>query len=197
MLYPRDGRNRADWYAAAMVGAYHEKNQGAPPEAWISALWELRQAPQRVYEDGMARISRADLSGHVLLYFLRLAEHHPRHCKLERAKALVVNFTARQGETISESLIDKLWAEFKTVSHLWASFELMIRRGWNPHSREEFLTFLGLAEFIRTQAEGARLVTPGDNWQLPEMHDMPAVTDPDLPPLAQDQAEFLDRDFPA
>src|SRR5436305_9303384 len=129
MLYPRkrDERLRRLWYAAAMAREYAECRKAGAPEAvlsgfhaWIPDLWELRLSPERAYEDGMARIGRAGLSGTVLVHLLRLARYHPQHSKLERVKTLLVSEVG--GLRVSESLIEKLWAEFRSVSHLWASF---------------------------------------------------------------------------
>lgn len=204
MLYPRDEESRLHWYAAAMAGGYHYwQSAGAAPEVlsdfhgWIGVLWEFRQAPQRVYHDGMARISRAALSGHVLRYLMRLARHHPRHCKLERAKALVVEFAPREGETVSESLVDKAWADFKQVSHMWAAFDHLMSHGFRPDSNDNVLVLLAYSEALRVEAENARLLTPGETYRVEEGQDLPEV-DPaiDLPPLSADLLEFLEREFP-
>jgi hypothetical protein len=204
MLYPRDEESRLHWFAAAMAASYSMwHSEGAALEVlsdfhgWIGVLWEFRQAPQRVYSDGMARVSRAALSGHVLLYLLRLARHHPRHCKVERAKALVVNFAPMEGETISESLVDKAWADFKPVSHMWAALDQLIRQEWVPDSNDNVLRFLAQAEAIRADAESARLLDPAESWRVADGQDLPAIDPPiALPPLAGDMVEYLERYFP-
>lgn len=204
MLYPRDEESRLHWFAAAMAGGYHYwQSEGAGPEilsdfhGWIGVLWEFRQSPQRVYRDGMDRISRAALSGHVLRYLIRLAKHHPLHCKLERAKALTINFAPKAGETISESLVNKAWADFKQVAHMWAAFDELIRRGLRPDSNDAVLVLLAHSEAIRAEAESARLLSPDETYRVEDGQDLPAA-DPaiEFRPLSADMLNFLDREFP-
>jgi hypothetical protein len=203
MLYPREEERRLHWFAAAMAGAYHVwQSEGADPEvlsdfhAWIGVLWEFKQAPQRIYRDGMARISRAALSGHVLRYLIRLAKHHPKHCKLERAKALTVNFAPKKGDTVSESLVDKAWADFKAVSHMWALDEF-IRRELRPDSNDAVLMLLAHAEVIRGEAENARLLSPEETFCVAEGQALPAAEPPiEFLPLPEDMVRFLDSTFP-
>jgi hypothetical protein len=195
MLYPRDADLRAQWLAVAMIRAHHAQEHDSLSYFPVGVLWTLKQVPRRVYSDGLARLSRAELSGHVLFYFLRLALNHHRHCKAERAKALVVNFSAAPtGETISESLVNKTWAEFKSVSHLWASLGQFLRSGSEPISNTAISALLNRAEAIRLKAEAARLLTPGKSWQAPEGHQVPV--DIALPPLDDDQIAFLNQQFP-
>src|SRR5436853_5257895 len=127
MLFPKttEAESRQQWLAASMAmsasvwrtpGAY--RFISANPDAWISDIWSLPQAPGRTVEDGFNRAKRARLSGSILYFMLTLAAHHPKHLKIERAKALVQK---SYPEHPSESLLAKVWADFKSVSHLWLS----------------------------------------------------------------------------
>ena len=203
MLYPRSEKQRSNWYAAHQAGAYaFWRQEGAPPEVlsdfhgWIGVLWELPQAPQRVFRDGMDRISRAGLSGHVLLYLLRMAQHHPQHCTVERATALVAKFAPRKGKTVSESLVQKSWAEFKPASHLWAAFAYLVATQKAPGTKNsEWLEFIGLAEDYRKAAADSRLLNRTDTWKAPKWCEVPAVK-LDINPLESKMLAFLDRYFP-
>lgn len=205
MLYPRDEGRRDQWYAAAMAGSYHYwREHGAPPSiledfhGWIGVLWEFKQAPHRVYRDGMARISRAALSGQVLMYLLRLHQHHPERCRLEQAKALVVEFAPREGASLSESLVTKVWAEFKTVSHLWATFLKALRDEAQPEDNAVWAAFLGAAEVVREAAEKARLLDPRETWKAPDGRGIPRPENPpEFLPLSDEMLEFLSQQFPA
>lgn len=202
MLYPRDETKRAQWFAAAMAQNYSSWRQdGASPDVlsdfhgWLGELWKFSQAPRRVFDDGMKRVSRAGLSGHVLIYLLRAARHHPEHCKFERIKAVMAQFVAAQGETVSESLVEKLWPEFKPVAHLWAALDQLVRTGgWVPELNSEVLRFLQLAETYRELGEQARILDPLTTWRAPA--GVGRAEEPPTPPLAEDILSFLNRDFP-
>jgi hypothetical protein len=201
MLYPRDDERRLHWYAASMVGAYDDwRTQGAPEpvlsdfHGWIGILWHLKQAPKRVWQDGLARAPRAALSGLVLLYLLRLAQHHPGRCSLEHAKALVVGFAPREDdEVVSDSLVDKSWAEFKTVSHLWAAMTILSQDKSFPGTRnKDWVAFLGVAESLRESAESARLLDPRNSWKAPSDRIIPKPEEPPkFTPLSDQLLQFL------
>lgn len=202
MLYPRDEKRRRLWYAAAMAREYSVcREAGAPQKvlsdfhAWIPDLWELPLSPERVYKDGMARMPRACSSGYMLLHLLRLARYHPRHCQVDRAKALLVEFTCRAGDPISESLLEKSWAHFKGVSHLWASLTQHEKGERGPKEVLEWLDFLKRAAGYRRAAEAARLVSSAETWTT-DM-DLLFRSEADLDPLGPDKLEFLDLMFPA
>lgn len=205
MLYPRNEDRRLQWFAAAMAASYRLwREQGAPTliledfHGWIGVLWEFKQAPQRVYQDGIARASRAALSGHVLMYLLRLHRHHSERCHLEQAKALVVEFAPREAEPPSESLVAKAWAEFKTVSHLWATFLGRAPTVAEAEENAAWVTFLGFAEALRKAAEKARLLDPRETWKGPDSLSLPTPEKPpDIPALSEEQLEFLSQQFPA
>ena len=200
MLYPRNDERRLQWYAASMVGAYdYWRTEGAPEpvlsdfHGWIGILWHLKQAPKRVWQDGLARAPRAALSGLVLLYLLRLAQHHPERCSLEHAKSLVVGFAPRKDEPVSDSLVHKSWAEFKTVSHLWAAMTMMAEDKSFPGMRnEDWTAFLGVAESLRETAESARLLDTRTSWKAPSDRIIPTPEKtPKIAPLSDQLLEFL------
>lgn len=202
MLYPRNDERRLQWYAASMAGAYdYWQAEGAPEpvlsyfHGWIGVLWHLKQAPKRVWEDGLARAPRAALSGLVLIYLLKMAQHHPERCSLENAKALVVGIAPREDEPVSESLVDKSWAEFKTVSHLWAAMTIMAQDVGFPGMRnEDWAAFLGVAEMLRQTAESARLLDARTTWKAPSDRKIPTPDGPpEITPLSDEHLEFLDQ----
>jgi hypothetical protein len=198
MLYPRNENTRRLWYAAAMVREYAIcKEAGAPQSvlsdfhSWIPDLWRLSLSPGRTYKDGMARIPRGGSSGYMLLHLLRTALHHPRHCKVDRVKALLVEFSERSGTPTSPSLLEKSWAEFKNVSHLWLSLA-------QHENREDvlgsWLNFFKRAESYRRAAEEARLLDPAKTWKT-EAHCL-FRSEAQLEPLDRDKLKFLDTMFP-
>jgi len=198
MLFPQEDEamGRRQWRASAMAGSYSEWRrmgvQGpflAEFHGWIADLWELPQAPRRIYQDGWARLKRASLSGGVLRFMLRLARHHPAHCKLERAKALVQD--SFSGDWPSESLLNKSWADFKAASHLWAAFLDKHPKGKN----EQWIELLARAEAIRREAEAARVLNPLETWKAPEAMNI-ADIEIEVPPLPPELLAFLDREFP-
>lgn len=208
MLYPQrqDEEKRLHWFASAMAGSYAswqavgaDKSILGDFHGWIGVLWEFSQAPRRVYQDGMARVARAALSGHLLLYLLRLAKYHTHHCFVERAKALVVEFAPQKGETVSESLVGKAWAEFKSVSPFWAAMTILHSEGKleiEVDSNEDWLAFVGIAEAYRRAAEGVRLLASEETWRAPATFDIPDA-DAKITPLGADMLAFLDQQFPS
>ncbi len=197
MLFPKeaDETPRMQWLASAMAGCYAANlDAGTPQEAlagfhpWIDYLWDLPQAPQRVYRDGQRRIERACLSGHMLLYLLALATHHQRHCKVYRAKALVHAFS--EGAP-AESSIEKIWPKFKSVSPLWAAMTLQAMT--MATSTSSYLDFLAVAEAYRVASEALRILPPGSAWRPPRGLVDPATIEVD--PLHESHLELLDREF--
>lgn len=199
MLYPRqrNANDRRSWYAAAMAREYEVcRRIGAPPKilsdfhVWIPDLWELKQSPARVYEDGRERTARARQSGYMLLYLTSLALHTPRHCKVERVKTLLASEFSGRG--VSESLLEKVWPEFQTVSHLWAS---LVVREKEPDGALEWIAFMKTAEAFRRAAEDARILGSAKTWR-PEVASLYRGEEY-IPPLTPDQIAFLDDQFPA
>ena len=206
MLFPRDEKQRLHWLASALAHHYWDlKKRGANKQhlEWmhvcIADLWELPQAPRRVYDDGIERARRASLSGHVLTYLLRLALHHPAHCKVGCAKVLAGEFVKfATGEKVSESLIEKAWADFKVVSPLWASWHLFMGENQEigaPFDDQTFPFFLGTAEEFRKLGEGSRLLLPGEVWKVTAEEWITAATF-ELRPIEGDQLAFLRQNFP-
>lgn len=207
MLYPQPAEEtkRLHWFASAMAGAYsHWQSSGAEDEilsdfhGWIGILWQLTQAPQRVYEDGMDRVSRAGLCGHLLLYLLRIGKHHQKHCRIERARALVVEFSPTAEGKVSDSLIEKAWPVFKAVSPYWAALATMTATGTltaDADTNEEWLAFIGVGEAYRRAAEELRLLLPEETWKAPEGKGVPIV-EVEIPPLPPELLAFLDQQFP-
>jgi hypothetical protein len=200
MLYPRNEEKRKAWYAAAMAQEYSLLRKAGVPEAnlsdfhsWIGDLWDLPLSPQRVYGDGMERVSRAGLAGFQLLFLLRMARHHPRHCKVERAKAVLVEFGDGKA---SESLVEKAWAEFKSVSHFWTS--MISYEKPDPNSLREFeewFKFLRRAVAYRRAAEATRLLKPGETW-ITAHDDTLLPLEAAIEPLTAEALAFLDSTFP-
>jgi hypothetical protein len=203
MLYPRfeDSDNRRHWHAAAAASAYHHfRKEGAPWQVligfhgWVGELWELPQAPRRVFKDGVSRMKRASLSGDILEFLLRLALHHPAHCRAERAKALVQEVRGRKAPSASQ--LDKAWAWFKTASPLWLARRSERARGGALAGNARWLDMLAVAEHYRRTAESLRLLLPAETWKVPEYVILPNLA-PAIEPLPVELAAFLDREFPA
>jgi len=202
MLYPRteEAEQRRHWHAAAMASAYHHwRTEGAPWyvlagfHGWVGDLWELPQAPKRIFEDGRARMRRASHSGRVLAMLLRLAIHHPSHSRVERAKALVREQLGSSAP--SESQLDKAWASFKTASPLWLAFRTERDRSGPIAGDARWLDMLAVAEHYRRRAESLRLLNPAETWSVPEHFNLPSLA-AEIEPLPADLTAFLDREFP-
>jgi hypothetical protein len=200
MLFPEDPERREFWQAAAMTWACAQAPAGEDPRLRLQgfyefapALWRLPQAPERVFQDGLRRAPRANLCGIMLVQLLCLARHHQRHCRIERARVLVAEYTDPK---VSESLLEKAWPEFKTVSHLWAAqLVAWARLPKEGYSDSWLLRHLGLAEALRREAEAARLLDATETWKLPELLAVPHEGF-ELHPLSNDKIHFLDRSFP-
>lgn len=200
MLYPRSEKARAYWIAATNLGGCLEQDEPVlPPELLesIQVLWNSPQAPKRIISDGLARLYRGLLSGQVLLYLLVTMRHHQRHCKIERAKAFVAEYPLRGGPKVSESLIEKSWAEFKTVAHLWAAQMAFVSATGHPehHSDEAWLPVLSLAEAFRERGQDARVLPAEQMWTVSDAR-VPRKSDLEIPPLPADRLAFLDSSFP-
>jgi hypothetical protein len=203
MLYPRDERGRAHWSAAATIEACIERIEaGASPEILrhfydsVRFVWNLNQAPRRIFEDGLARVHRGLLSGQVLQYLLVTTQHNQRHCRVERAKAFIAEYPLPGAQAASESLIEKAWAEFKTVSHLWAAQIAMVSATGHPDHQSDraWIEVLGLAEEFRRQGQNARFLPPEEMWTVPAGL-VPAKELP-IGRLNPERLSFLDSMFP-
>lgn len=203
MLFPRDEIARLQWFSAAMAGTYADYYAANAPHeilsmfhSWIAVLWTLPQSPQRVHADGMAKIPRGLLAGRVLLYLLIAARHHPQHCKVERMQALVAEYPLPGSARIGEGLVGKAWAEFKTVSHLWAAAISVVQAKEELWGIDDaaFLEVLALAEGLRREGETARILTKSKMWTAPEGR-VPEHQ-PTVPPLSPDYLAFLETSFP-
>ncbi len=202
MLYPResDATKRRHWLASAIAGEYSRwESEGVSEKVlrcfhgWIAVLWDLRLSPRRVYQDGQDRMGRAVLTGHVLLYLLSMARHHPRHCKVDRAKALVVEFAPAEDVAASESLVDKAWAEFKGASPFWAALTAIHHHGQWPAEGKGWLRLVGVGEHYRQAAVDSRLLNEDETWRAPSSIKREGFK---LNPLPPDLVEFLDRSYP-
>jgi hypothetical protein len=197
MLYPRDEKARRRWCAAAMARQYSLCRESGTPSAllsdfhtWIPDLWGLKLSPERTYQDGLDRVKRASLSGFSLRFFLALARHHPKRCKLECVKVLLASYPGHEA-AVSESLVEKSWAGFQSVSHLWLS---LIDMQEAPASVVQWLQFLKRAEAYRRAAEHARLLDSTETWK-PEAHYL-FRDEVEIGPLDRAKLAVLDRYFP-
>jgi hypothetical protein len=198
MLYPRNEDSRRRWYAAAMAREYAICQEAGAPQkvlsdfhTWIPDLWKLSLSPARTYQDGIAKVPRGGSSGYMLLHLLRTARHHTRHCRVDRVTALLVEFSERSGKPTSASLLEKSWAEFQTVSHLWLS---LLQQEQEQDVLRNWLNFAQRAEAYRRAAEEARLLDPPETWKT-EAHYL-FRSEAELEPLDRDKLDFLDRMFP-
>ena len=203
MLYPRlaDAERRRSWLAAAMAGAYvwwREQEGVTGPllwefHGWIADLWRLKIAPKQTYENGLIRGRRASWSAQMLAYLLTLDRFHPRHVRVERAKILTHEISVKKGASVSESQLEKVWAEFKPVSHLWLAYRQLGRPG--GAGNEEVIKRLAYAESLRLHAEDRRIFDPDEVWRAAS--DLPLdLPDIEIKPLASDEAQLLDAYYP-
>lgn len=205
MLFPRnqDREKRLQWEAAAYAFAYVGWIQSGAPDSflagfhpWIARLWTLRQAPEAEMDAGLRRTARAVLSGEILRLLLICAQHHPRHFKVERARALVSHLNQDRKYGASESLISKVWPEFKSVSHLWAAWLSRASSGAGDSlSDEDALVHLTWAEIYRRKAEAVGILRPDEAWSPPESLNLP-ILDLGLGALGEDELSWLDEQFP-
>jgi hypothetical protein len=207
MLFPQDDLGRRRWRAAAMARFVAERREAGlgtkltgNVEELVATLGDLLQSPQAVHHAGLARGPRAVLTGGILTYLLRLAKHHPRHRKVHRAKALVIEARREIGSSVSESLLDKAWAEFKSVAPLWSAFiELAHDDAGNlavpVPNNNNMLRMLSVAETCRAAAESARILKNWESWKAPETLDLPSVGI-DFEELPPKSISFLDSQFP-
>jgi len=207
MLYPgpTDAERRARWLAAKRLHRYELRRERSKAgdrvsvaAAWLHDLWNLNQAPQRTIQDGLGRMERASFAGLLLQHLLLLHRHCPRHCQVHRAIAAMQEIGERGGaKTISESLLEKSWARFQSVSHLWAAIS---RSGLTAEnlpwrSAPSWISFLGLAEGIRVAAEDARILDPAETWRFPDGLAVPPVP-VRAPPMPRGLLKYLDSQFP-
>jgi hypothetical protein len=207
MLFPRprDEDKRLRWQAAAYVSAYVGWAElGAPASLlagfhrWIAPLWTLRQSPKAEFESGLRRIGRAVFAGEVLRLLLICARHHPRHFKVEHVRALISHLNQDRPLGGSESLIAKVWPEFRHASHLWAARSLT-KITADPLDRStdsEVLKHLAWAEAYRRKAEEIGVLRRGETWIPPSDVELPSV-DFELDSLAFEELQWLDQQFPS
>ncbi len=201
MLFPKttEAESRQQWLAASMAMSFSALRKSSAPrfisanlDAWISDIWSLRQSPNRTVEDGFTRAKRAHLSGSILDFMLKLAAHHPRHRKIERAIALV---RQSHSQDPSESLLSKVWADFKSASHLWLAY--FDKTEGSPKKGDTYwFKLLARAEAFRLRAEAVRLLKTSETWKTPDNLSLPPV-EIEVSPLTQDLLTFLDREFPS
>jgi hypothetical protein len=198
MLFPKttEAESRQQWLAASMamqVSVWRTPSANRfisdNPDAWASDIWSLRQSPGRTVEDGFIRAQRARLSGSILSFMLTLAAHHPKQRKIERAIALV---RESDSQAPSESLLTKVWADFKSASHLWLS--ILETKGGPKEGDTYWFKLLARAEAFRLRAQAARVLKASETWRTPDNLSLPSV-EIEVPPLTQDMLTFLDRYF--
>lgn len=207
MLFPREeeAEKRRNWRAASMVTSYRSwKRSGASPaflaryHSWLDDLWTLPQSPKRVFEDGIRRSKRARLSGLILAYYLRLAQHHPEHCRVEKSLAVLREEFRRKvpgRRAPSESTLQKVWADFKMVSHLWHAHHMAVGVGKDIDDNADWRLLLSVAEECRRVAESVRLLPSGKTWRAPEGFPL-KLPRLEIEPLPPKLLEFLNREFP-
>jgi hypothetical protein len=204
MLFPQEeeAKGRRHWLACSAASAYvNWKQIGvhwsvlAEFHGWIGELWELPQSPKRVFQDGWARVRRAVLAGEMLKILLRLARHHPSHCSVERARALLQHRLQEKNpsKAPSESLLAKAWPDFKTASHLWAAY-LDCEHGLKGHP-EKWLKILSVSEAYRREAESTRLLKAIETWRTADDLPLPA-SEIEVPPLPSEELAYLCRELP-
>jgi hypothetical protein len=202
MLFPREreAADRQHWHAAAAAHSYVDlRGKDAPWQVLaafhgcVGDLWELPQSPRRVFQDGTTRMRRAFLSGKMLDFLLRLAAHHPAHCRVERAKVLVREVQGRKAP--SESSLEKIWANFKSVSPLWLALWVEREHGGGMLNNSRWLDMLARAETYRKLAEAHRILGPTEAWRPEPTLSLPS-SEIDLLALPKELLAVLDRDFP-
>lgn len=206
MLYPRlqDSKRRDQWLAAAYCGAYVQWLEIGAPEhflasyhRWLPGLWQLRQAPEAAFNTGLRRMSKAVLSGELLSTLLACARHHPRHFTVERVRALVSHLNRHREHGSSESLLAKVWPEFRPVSHLWMSW-LSCRATWQGSllDDQQVLRELMVSEVFREQAEECGIFKADEAWRPPAWVEGPDEVNVPIEPLATESLDWLNQQFP-
>lgn len=217
MLFPREeeAEERRNWHAASIANSYSiwEKS-GAPTEFLMpfherlddlwgpDELWKLPHSPVMIFKNGLGRSKRARYTGYTLAYLLRLAQHHPEHCRVEVAHALLrEEFSRNDLKAPSESTLEKTWAAFKTVSHLWYARHIWHWRHKaqdvrnNVEDNADWRHLLSEAEGWRQLGERLRLLPPGEMWRTPEGFPLQPVS-LEIAPLSPELLEFLNEQFP-
>ncbi len=156
------------------------------------------------------------VSGNILLFILRCAEHSPKDMSVLKAVDIIGRKLVRDGRRIrkqgegtiaaSRSAIMNAWTAFKPVAHFWAATRL-----WQLEDRvtdwyyllfrvDDLLEFIALAEELRQRGEAlyARgqktldrsVLDPSAAWRVPDSLTLPNI-EVTLPPLTDKEKSWL------
>jgi hypothetical protein len=136
---------------------------------------------------------RGDMAGRLLIFVLSCVEHEPDNASMERTYDAFKEAHNNRIKGFSRAQLAKIWSEFKSVSHLWAT--LLVKRPlWEEAGRtgngSKLADFLSYAEALRTTAEAHRpansppILEPDEAWRVPSRFVLPrsqiAFPNPDM-----------------
>ena len=223
MCYPDSEEDRREFLRSIQAWTAAEAFNDDPPLPSDMAPKDVRMA----LADGLSlhtALSKAAksvryegaLSGEILLFILRCAEHSPKDMSVLKAvdligRALVkdsVRIRKQGGRTIaaSRTVIMNAWTAFRPVAHFWAAVQL-----WKVEGRvtewpyllfrvDDLLEFIALAEDLRHRGEalyahgqktlGRSVLDPSATWRAPDCLALPNVQ-VTLPPLTDQEKSWL------
>ncbi len=193
MLFPREKSKREQWLASGVVMGKAGGDGSIDVNEWAEQIYSLPQAPKRAWDNAAERIPRAGLSGWIFLYLLILARHQPQLCRLDCAIELVEEFNGlEKGKQPSESLLRKVWAEFRPVSHLWAIYNYYAGTRQFASDDASWLSRLAESEGYRRTAKEQEFMKTNDMWRAPPGVEPVTM---EAPPLPDEMNQFVTTRF--
>jgi len=173
MFFPDDEGARTQWLAAAVLSASQGASVSRTDEILTSpeVLRMISSAPGcgELMARAMDGARDGKIAANILWLVLGLAGSEPRHASVRKA-IQVMGVQLERGyrhgngcESLSLTVIKRVWSRFKPVSHFWAAIQYQSSNkhdGYRPLvdfvSTETLLYFLAVAEQIRMLGEGHR-----------------------------------------
>ena len=183
---------------------------------WLSSdvFGALVSAPSA--EDTIARMGSnmfgGAVTGDMLLYMLRCAEHHPKHLSVRKAAyamaRTLLGSTDRAGNPVNYGLstVKNSWGKYRSVAHLWAAYRLWQAEDqpseFSPVDPEGVVGFLAISEELRRRGQAcfARsqklkhgpILDPSITWRPPFDLALPSAT-LDNSPLPEETLDWLEE----
>ena len=152
------------------------------------------------------------VTGDILLFLLRCAQHHPEYMSVERAVFLMQrvyrDFADRNGNPANcgASTIKNAWAAHRPAAHLCAAFRMFLEEGklsddfvTDPQALLEFLAVsehfrdLGQSFFAsRQEVRHGPILDPSTTWRCPRFPELTRI-EFEAAPLPKGTLEYLEK----
>lgn len=207
MLFPSDGKKRriflqsaaANWFLSFLMAGYLDDRLLSAELLRRVLLVEPRRdqlladvaqahTPAKVALN--VALHHGEIAGHIILVSFSTYFRHRRSVGRTEAYRILTKWLGQRNSMIGvhERSLQRIWAKYQNVAHLWAAFVLLDRRF--PTNHQELRNLLAVSEAVRHWGEQfcpahsrEPLLDGRTTWKtprgLPLAHEVP-ITVPDL-----------------